>query len=165
MPSWQGSGTLVAVNGNTGLILSCRHVAAKEGNSCTVVWPSTGEKVDGTVIEVVNATGDYQSDLSFIICKAPDGIDPVPIEKFDPVDGPFTCLGYRGEDFYVSVSETAEAQGSQIRLSAPLIGGMSGGGCFNCRGHLVGVGVGSTSTWSIAADGEFLEALVSKYSE
>ena len=34
MPECQGSGTLIAVHGNVGLVLSCRHVCERIGNTC-----------------------------------------------------------------------------------------------------------------------------------
>lgn len=165
LSEWQGSATYVARSGNTALLLCCRHVAEKPGNIVKVTWPATGEVHEGKVIEVRHDTNDYQSDLSFIVTDAPEGIEPVDIGKFDPDDAPFTCYGYRGDQFYMSVSRSATANGSLIQLSAPLEHGMSGGPCFNCNHVLVGVGVGSTDTWSVAADGAYLQALVDKYSQ
>lgn len=163
MAGWQGSGTLVASNGDRGLILTCRHVAEQVGKQCVVTWEATGEKADGEVIDVVNATKGYESDLGLVVCRLPQGISPVEIAKFDPANGPFTCLGYRGGEFYVSISRHGTEKDGLIRLSAPLIGGMSGGPCFDRYNRLVGVGVGSTTTDSVAADGEYLRELVAKY--
>jgi hypothetical protein len=165
LSGWQGSGTLVAVNGDRALILSCRHVNPQVGAKVKVTWPATGEVTEGVAIAVVRATGDFQSDLAFVMSTRPQGIDPVEITKFDPSNGPWTCLGYKGEQFYVSIARTAKENGSLIELSAPLTGGMSGGCCLDRYNRLVGVGVGSSADESVVADGDYLAALVAKYSQ
>ena len=161
---WQGSGTYVGQSGGTAVILSCRHVAVQVGKTVKVTWPATGEVSMGTVIEVVKATDDFQSDLALITCPVPAGIPSVEIAEFNPANAPFICLGYKGEQFFVSISRTGRANGNLIDLSAPLTGGMSGGPCLDRYNRLVGVGVGSTPTYSVAADGEYLAALIRKYS-
>lgn len=163
MSGWQGSGTLVAVNGDRALVLTCRHVAQSAGTKCVILWPATGEESDGTVLDVIKDTTEFNSDLAFVICRAPQHIQPVIIAKFDPANTPFTCLGYRSKEFYISIARHGTEQDGAIRLSAPLIGGISGGPCLDRNNHLVGVGVGSTETYSLAADGAYLRELVDRY--
>jgi S1-C subfamily serine protease len=154
----QGSGTLIAVDGERALVLTCEHVARKEGNSATLTWCS-GEVTEGEVLYVV--PGDtYQDDLAVILCESPAGIDPLPIAAFHPSDGPFTTVGYRFGEFYESVAETGTESDSIITFDQPYIGGMSGGPVLNKDGHVVGVGVGSNrKNVSVATDGATLAEL------
>ena len=159
----QGSGTLVASNSHEALILTCRHVAAKVGERVTITWLATGQQCEGTVLDVVTDTPGLESDLAFIRSAIPSRITPVSIGTFDPKNGPFTTVGYRDRELYISIARTASEFEGRIRLSAPLMFGMSGGPCFDRYGHLVGVGVATSLTEGVAANGKYLKELVDKY--
>lgn len=172
MPRWFGSGTLVAVGGGKGLVLSCRHVAYKVGNEVKLKWVSVGLETTGKVVEVIPRTGgrrrgsSWQNDLALVEAYIPAGLKPIPVVKFDPDNGPWTCLGFRGETAYIAVTNKAKKKGDSIVLSALFWGGESGGAVLDKYGHLVGVIVasdGNNGSTGIAANGEALQAMLEKY--
>jgi hypothetical protein len=129
-------------------------------------WLATGEVTLGRVIDVVEGNS-FNNDLALIECVRPQGIAPATVAKFDPKNGPFTTLGYRRREMYISIATNAKEESGLVRLSAPLIGGISGGPCCDRFGHVVGVGVGTSATEpsSVAADGKFMIDLIEPYRE
>lgn len=164
MGDWTGSGTLVGLDGKgRALILTCRHVAASEGAAADVMFPATGFYSKGRVTTIIGGDG-FSKDLAMIVCNAPPGLKPLPISKFDEKYAPFRTVGYRDGKMFESIAVSAEEQpGGLIELDKPLIGGMSGGPVIDSRGCVVAVGVGTTKTFSVAADGEALVNLVEGY--
>lgn len=171
MPKWSGSGTLIAVKGGRGLILSCRHVAYKVGNPVELQWVTVGQQTEGEVVEVVPRTGrrgtdKWQNDLALIEADVPAGLKPIPVAKFDANNGPWTCIGFRGKAAYIAVTSEAKKVDDAIVLSALFWGGESGGAVLDKYGQLVGVIVASednSGSTGIAANGEALQALLEKY--
>ena len=171
MPKWSGSGTLIAVDGNRGLVLSCRHVAQKVGNKVELRWYATSQETDGIVVEVVSKTGrgrrnsSWQNDLALVEADIPAGLKPVPVAKFDPDNGPWTCQGFRNGTGYTAITNKAEEKNGRLVLSALFWGGESGGAVLDKYGHLVGVIVASNTkgSYGIAANGEALQIMLEKY--
>lgn len=164
MADCSGSGALIGVSGDRALVLTCRHVAETVGRDCELLWLATGEVTLGRVIQVI--PGDsFNNDLALIDCVRPQGIDPAQVAKFDSKNGPFTTLGYRRREMYMSISTNAKEDSGLVRLSAPLIGGISGGPCCDRFGRIVGVGVGTSKLEpsSVAADGKYLIDLIEPY--
>lgn len=160
----QGSGTLIAISDGKALVLSCRHVAQSAGAGCKLSWLGAGNQVtSGDVLTVVPGS-TFNDDLSLIVCDSPEGVEPIVIAKFDPANGPWVGVGWRRGQFYETVCDEAEEKDGLIKFNAPLIGGMSGGALLDNNGHVVGVTVGSDmSTYGVAADGLYLQHVVSKY--
>ena len=174
MPRWFGSGTLVATDGDRGLVLSCRHVAQRVGNEVELRWLSVGQETAGEVVEIVSKAGkrrgrrrnnSFQNDLALIEADVPAGLEPVPVAEFDPDNGPWTCQGFRDGTAYSAITNKAEKKGDSIVLSALFWGGESGGAVLDKHGHLVGVIVASNTEDShgIAANGEALRTMLEKY--
>lgn len=161
-----GSGALIGVNDDRALVLTCRHVGESVGRECELLWLATGEVTVGRVVAVI--PGDsFNNDLALIECVRPKGIEPAEIAQFDPANGPFYTLGYRKRELYLSIARDASENDSLIKLSAPLIGGISGGPCCDRFGRIVGVGVGTAryGDWAVASDGKYLIDLIEPYKE
>jgi len=156
----EGSGTLIAANSCNGIVLTCRHVAQKEGNLVTLKWLNADDQVTkGTVLEVLEGD-DFQTDQALILTPLPEGVRPLPVGEFDPAAGPLVSVGWRDGDFYESVAFDAFEEGGVIKTNQPFIGGMSGGPSLQ-NGNVVGVAVGSNRTdSSITSNGEHLKALI-----
>lgn len=161
----QGSCTYVAHDGRYAVWLTARHVGERAGNRGTITCMATGQELECEVLEVVNDTSGFESDMCLLISDIPEQIQPVQIAEFNPANAPFTCYGYKGDQFYESVAESATDEGGRIKLSSPLTPGMSGGPCFDRWGRQVGIGVGTSPTYGIASDGIYLKRLVDKYSQ
>jgi len=172
-----GSGTLVGVAGDAALVLTCRHVTEREGYACELFWRN-GEKTNGWVASVPAPVqgNEFSNDLALVICERPKGVKPVPVVKFNPDDGPFYSIGYRRGELLMAVSRTAKEPGDGlIRMSAPILPGLSGGLTCNRFGQQVGVCVGGefdqdiegNIIWigdqSVSADGEHLTKLLEGY--
>ena len=141
-----GSGTLIAVNENYALILTCRHVAQQEGNDAVMTWFVNGKEqiTFGRVLLVMEGDG-YDSDQALIVGQAPKGVKPIPVGEFNPNNGPLVCVGWRNGKLYETIAKSGVEEDGIIKLNQPLIGGMSGGPCIQ-KGVVVGVGVGSNRT-------------------
>lgn len=164
-----GSGTLIAVNENYALILTCRHVASKEGDDAVMTWWADGkEQTTFGRVMLVSEGGDYRNDQALIIGQVPKGIKPLPVGKFNPNNGPLVCVGWRGGKLYESISKRGEYDENLegvIVVDQPLIGGMSGGPCLQ-NGVVVGVGVGSNRINNgYISNGKALEKLLKIVSE
>ncbi len=171
MPRWSGSGTLVAVDGDKGLILTCRHVASRVGTDVKLQWVTNGMETEGEVVEVIPKTSRkglkrWGNDLALVEASIPEGIEPIPVAQFDPDNGPWTCIGFRQEAAYICVTNSAKRSGDAITLSALFWGGESGGAVLDKYGQLVGVIVASedgSGSVGIAANGEALRSMLEKY--
>jgi hypothetical protein len=156
----EGSGTLIRSSGVQGIVLTCRHVAQREGNLVKLKWFNAGDQeTKGIVIEVLEG-GDFTNDQALILCVLPEGIEPAPVGEFDPAGGPLVSVGWRDGDFYESVGFDPYEDGGVIKTNQPFIGGMSGGPSFQ-NGAVVGVAVGSNrKDYSVTSNGEHLKSLI-----
>ena len=154
MGEWTGSGTLIAVDDNAGLILSCRHVAVRTGSQADVFWPGAGGQLTSATAYYVDPGNGFTSDISCFVTTRPKGVKPLTVTQFDDTQGPWVGLGYRGDHLRMSITGEATAKGTLIRCPVPAIGGMSGGPLLDKKGRIVGVVVGSTDDFSIAVTGK-----------
>jgi len=162
----QGSGTLIAVEGDLGVVLSCRHVCKQVGTFVSLKW-ANGETTIGMVSSVPagNPLNPYANDLALVICERPKGISPLPVGRFHPANGPIVSVGWRDGEFYESVAFDAIEDGGIIKSNQPFIGGMSGGPTLQ-NGVVVGVAVGSNRRdYSVSSDGDALVQLIESISK
>jgi Trypsin-like peptidase domain len=161
----QGSGTLIAVSGTEGLVLSCRHVAECKGDKALVRWlGDSGTTTAGRVISVVPG-GSYNNDLALLVATVPAGVLPKRIAKFDPDNGPWRCVGYRRGVLYECIAYEASESEGLITFNAAPIGGMSGGCMLDADGCVVGVVVGTNKKLlqGCAANGKYLSDLIESH--
>lgn len=157
----EGSGTLIGVRGQVGLVLTCRHVAGREGAIVKCVWVG-GQETLGVVLRVLAGNG-YESDQALVMCVRPANVWPVEIAKFDLV-GPWTSIGWRNGRMYVQRHSVAVERDSLIKLQGPYVKGQSGGAVFNRHGKLVGIIVASDFVAvGYASDGERLHNMVKQF--
>lgn len=159
VPGSQGSGTLVKNGVAHSLVVTARHVGEHVGNKVKCRW-HTGEVTEGVIVYVAPGDG-FSSDISVALVARPKGIAAVHYRPFVPNRGPYRCVGYRDNEFYESVSSDAEEYDNTIRMNKPLIGGMSGGACFDGDDYYIGIGVGSNRTdTAISTDGTSLSTVM-----
>lgn len=161
-----GTGTVVAKQGDTGLILTASHVALQPGDSVGLNWLSVaGQKTTGVTVKTMG--GDtYATDMALIVGKVPAGIQPVKVVKFNPANGPFVAAGYRDRLLRVGgpYAVVKKTQADSLAIDSPLVHGQSGGALFDHYGNLTGVIIASDcKTWAICSDGAYLERLLSEY--
>lgn len=164
LKSWQGSGTLIGVNGNQALVLSCRHVCEQVGNNVTCNWLWAGpQSTPGRVVAVVPGRG-FDTDLALVICARPRGVAPMPVTSFNYANGPWVSAGFRDRSLRYAYARSAEYDGSLITFPVPYIQGMSGGPCYDRYGRIVAVVVASDmESFGISVDGPRLQALVNQF--
>jgi len=146
-----GSGTLVYVEGDYGLVVTNWHVVRDATGEIGVVFPS-GFHSPASVAKV-----DRDWDLAALVIWRPPSIEPVAISDAPPQPGqPLTIAGYGSGDFrslrgrctqYVAPGVNLPFE--MVEVSAQARQGDSGGPIFNDRGELAGVlfgaGAGTTS--------------------
>jgi S1-C subfamily serine protease len=165
-----GSGTLVGVSNDTGLILSCAHLWENGGKTAEVKFLSIKQPFRGQVLAV-----DHQNDLSAISITAPKGIaTPKAVRAARPEDGVLVAAGFpfysKGELHWTS-GKFLNYSGSDLHFAArPYVhSGFSGGAVFAMDGSLVGVvsgydyNAGVNRGWSIAPSGQALEKFASRF--
>lgn len=172
-----GSGTLLGVSEQTGLVLTCWHVV--EGgrmDSITCTFPATGSRHRGRLIG-----SDSAYDLAAIEIENPPEIATPVIARARRDEGPFVCAGFPwngGGRLRTTVGDyMGFPQGQGVSSWAPsmlhtrthVISGYSGGARFNKHGEYVGVISGMTGdspqnmdrTWG--AGGDALERFVDRF--
>jgi hypothetical protein len=167
-----GSGALVGVSDDSGLVLSCAHVFAneqmtrKEIGRVSVRFPAAG-KYPARVLAV-----DLAHDLSALRIERPEGVEPVATVKITKADGPFTGAGYPsfGKFRYYQADLTNFEPPCRAILNRRCYSGFSGGPLFNQYGELAGVlvqtgpsGEGRTPTYTVAIAGDVLVKFVRKW--
>lgn len=135
-----GSGSLVAVDGPHGLIITNWHVVRDATGQIVVVFPD-GFRSGATVLRT-----DSDWDLAALAIWRP-GVEPIPLATDTPRPGePLTIAGY-GSGRYRAitgrctqyVAPGANHPFEMVELSAGARDGDSGGPIFNSRGELAGV--------------------------
>lgn len=164
----QGTGTLVAKKGSTGLILSARHVAIAPGEIVGLNWISAGgQKTAGQTIKVMRGNG-FASDMALIVGEVPASVQPAQVAKFDPANAPFYGAGYRDHILRVGgpYNSVFHGENGELIISEPWVHGMSGGAVYDKFGRLVGVVVASNGkNHAVASDGPNLQELLREYAE
>lgn len=145
-----GSGTLVAVYADHGLVLTNWHVISDAAGQVQVVFPD-GFRTPATVLKA-----DREWDLAALAIWRPNA-SPVPIASQPPRPGdPLTIAGYGSGRYRAAngwctqyVSPGRGQPFEMVELSVAARQGDSGGPIFNARGELAGVlfgsGFGSTA--------------------
>jgi hypothetical protein len=144
-PSVSGTGTLMAVSGAQGMVLTAGHIF--EGT----VGPITVEFNDGQASGARILAIDKQLDVAVLWIFAPKGIEPVPIADRDPILGEQVEIwGYgpkRFRSFLARVSRPIPMEGDlpHTLVAAQGIDGRQvtipgdSGGAMICDGRIVGV--------------------------
>jgi len=141
-----GSGTLVAVHGSRGLVVTNWHVVRDAKAPPVVIFP------DGFRSAAVVARLDADWDLAALVIWRPRA-EPVRISDHPPRPGePLTIAGYGSGSYRMAtgrctqyVSPGGRHGFEMVELSAPARQGDSGGPIFNSRGELAGVLFGSAA--------------------
>lgn len=135
-----GSGTVVAVNGNKCIVLTCEHVI--EGNREVTITFQGGQRARG---QVVMSWREYDV-AGVYVPNPPAGFVGVPVSAVEPPrDATLEVMGFGGPQFgefrpYVAARHPARM--SPIALDAPSISGDSGSGII-WQSHIVGVQFGA----------------------
>jgi hypothetical protein len=140
-----GSGTLVAVNESSGLVLTNWHVVRDAGGQITVLFP------DGFRSGAYLLRTDRDWDLAALAIRRPN-VQPVAISNEAPRPGETVTIAGYGSGSYRAVSGQVTQYVSpgdnqpfeMIELSAPARNGDSGGPILNTRGELAGTLFGSS---------------------
>ncbi len=140
-----GSGTLIDVNGQHGLVVTNWHVVRDASAEITVVFPD-GFRSPAQVVKV-----DQDWDLAALSVWRPTSAAPVPIAPLAPKPGEsLTIAGYGSGDYraalgvctqYLAPSERHPYE--LVEVAAEARQGDSGGPILNERGELAGVLFGS----------------------
>lgn len=140
-----GSGTLVDVRENVGLIVTNWHVVVDAAGPVMVVFPN-GFQSPARVLMT-----DKDWDLAALAIWKPD-LPPVPIASAAPILGePLAIAGYGSGNWRMAVGKcnqyVAPAENlpyEMVEVSAEARQGDSGGPIFNARGELAGVLFGAS---------------------
>lgn len=162
----QGSGTLIGVAGDKGLVLTAGHVPESVGRHLRVMWRMAGvEESDGVCVAVT----DTNADLALIVCPRPRGLRPVPIVPFDESKSPWTSMGFRDSKFWTVDATHCDYKGGRMYLNGTYKHGMSGGPTFDRDGNLVGVVSAidnaneDEATLGMSGDGPKLQELINQF--
>lgn len=162
--AWQGSGSLIATNGDKALVLTCRHVCPSEGMEVTVRWPIAGDQSGQGIVLAVVPGRTFETDLAAVICDRPKNVPALSLAKADLRHGPFVGAGWRAGSIRIIQSDSASFQDSMVVIPDPAVGGMSGGPLFNRRAQIIAVVVASDrATLTLSSDGAYLHNLVNQF--
>jgi hypothetical protein len=139
-----GSGSLVAVNESSGLVLTNWHVVRDAAGPIVVYFP------DGFRSVAYLLRTDRDWDLAALAIRRPNAA-PIPLAAEPPRPGDLLTIAGYGSGPYRAVAgqctQYLSPGGNQpfemIELAAPARNGDSGGPIFNSRGELAGVLFGS----------------------
>ena len=139
-----GSGSLVAVNESSGLVLTNWHVVRDVAGPIVVYFP------DGFHSVAYLLRTDRDWDLAALAIRRPN-VQPIPLATEPPRPGdPLTIAGYGSGSYRAVTGECTQYLSpgdnqpfEMIELSAPARNGDSGGPILNSRGELAGVLFGS----------------------
>lgn len=171
LPKWTGSGTLIGIKDDKGIVLSCRHVNPRLGMVVKLEWLAAENQVtSGKVIDVVHrfhrrGMSQFQTDLALVETELPRDVTPMYVARFDPDNGPWTSIGCRRDRMYQSIADEGREEGSMLIFNSGYLKGNSGGATYDKYGRIVGVIVasGDDNTFGISADGEELRKLLEKH--
>jgi hypothetical protein len=135
-----GSGTLVDVKGDYGLVITNYHVINEATGNISVVFP------DGFYSLATIRKVDRDWDLAALVIKRPQ-VSPVPISGSAPRPGePLTIAGYGSGNYRAVtgrctqyVAPDTRKPFEMVELAASARQGDSGGPILNSRGELAGV--------------------------
>lgn len=133
-----GSGTLIARNAATGLILTCSHLFDDSSTDIVAAFPD-GSRFGGRLVD-----RDSANDLAALLIKRPDS-EPIGVDDSEPA-GALTACGYGSDGRFRpatgSIDGMVQAVGASfpsVKITSAVRPGDSGGGVLNAAGLLVGV--------------------------
>lgn len=132
-----GSGVYVGILDGSAVILTCKHVAEKNGDGAIVTFGKS--QYEGIVAAVHPVL-----DCAVIVCTIPKGVEPASLARELPSPDlePFVLCGYPGPDrsrLYYQIGKFMELSDQFLTVGCEPIPGMSGGACFNRRGEVTGL--------------------------
>ncbi len=162
-----GTGSLVDVRGEYGLIVTNWHVVRDSGGGSIYVFFADGFQTPATIVKA-----DRDWDLAALSIRKPPGVQPLTIARTAPQIGEWLCIaGYGSGDYravagkctqYVSPSTSLPYE--MVELGAEARQGDSGGPIFNERlelaGVLFGAANGTTSGSYAGRVASFLQGVV-----
>lgn len=158
-----GSGTLVGVKDDKGVVLSCGHIFDEGVRNPVARFGD--KKYRGRVLGI-----DKELDLSAFVIQAPEGIKtPKCVRAAKRDDGFFIAVGYpwysRGKEPHWTKGKYLGYSGKDVQfLARPYVhSGYSGGGLFAPDGSFVGVVCGYGEGYSYAPSGKALIEFASRW--
>lgn len=140
-----GSGVLVAVQGNYGLVLTNWHVVREAAGPITVIFPD-GFRSGATILKL-----DPEWDLAALAIWRPKA-QPIPLaDQIPQIGQPLTILGYGSGRYRAATGQCVQYLApnpreppEMIELSVGARQGDSGGPILNQQGQLAGILFGSS---------------------
>ena len=140
-----GSGTLVAVQGHLGLVVTNWHVVRDAAGPIQVIFP------DGFQSAATLVATDADWDLASLLIWRPR-VEPIPLARQAPRPGDWLTIAGYGKGVYRAVTGRCTQYLSpgrnhpfeMVEIAAPAREGDSGGPILNARGELAGVLFGSS---------------------
>jgi hypothetical protein len=133
-----GSGTLIARNDATGLVLTCSHLFDDSSADIVAAFPD-GSRYGARLVD-----RDPANDLAALLIKRPDS-EPIGVDDSEPA-GVLTACGYGSDGRFRPATGTIDGMVQAVGASFPSVKitgavrpGDSGGGVLNAAGRLVGV--------------------------
>ncbi|WP_254508404.1 S1 family peptidase [Anatilimnocola floriformis] len=137
-----GSGTLIDVRGEYGLLITNWHVVRDSAGGSIYAFFSDGFQTPATIVKA-----DKDWDLAALTIRKPPGVQPIAISRTAPKIGDWLCIaGYGSGDYRAAagrctqyVSPATNLPYEMVELGAEARQGDSGGPIFNERLELAGV--------------------------
>jgi hypothetical protein len=133
-----GSGTLIARNDSTGLVLTCSHLFDQAATDIVVAF-ADGNRYGANLVE-----RDAANDLAAVLIRRPNAV-PVVVDDSEPT-GILTACGYGSNGAFQPATGAIAGMAQAIGATAPSVKitgcvrpGDSGGGVLDSAGRLVGV--------------------------
>jgi hypothetical protein len=152
-----GSGTMVYVDGDYGLVVTSAHVVATVSET-NVTW--SGKKRLCKTVFV-----DYENDIAILLCRNPP-VKAVPYRE--PVGNFIVSTGYpyySRSALHWQASIALRMEGSVMWVTHRPVAGMSGGGAFDFGGYFIGIVRSHNQTDGGIVAGESLTEVMEKYKD
>lgn len=154
-----GSGTMVYVEGNQGLVITNWHVVPTISET-EVYWPAVNARRKCKTI-----WADKNLDLALLVCNNPP-VKAAPHRA--PVGNFFVSAGfpyYQRANLHWQASLGLKLKENVLFLTAQPVPGMSGGAAFDCGGYLVGVVEAHNETDGIVISGHAFVNSLAKFKD
>jgi hypothetical protein len=148
-----GSGTFVACNDTTGLVLTCSHLFNSSKSNIIASFPN-GRRFAANLINL-----DRANDLAALSIARPD-FEPLDVSETEPA-GILTACGFGPNGVFRSISGRIIGHPTAVGASYPsttisgaVRPGDSGGGILNTQGQVIGVVWGQRDSQTYATCGQ-----------